>query len=692
MPYTRLHIQEGFYTEDTRADSAGRWINGDHMRFVTDVPEKIGGWLKLTNQQFLGICRGCVTWPTFDNDKYLAFGTNLKLYVIYENIIYDVTPYRTGISAENPFSIMASSTTLNIYYPNHGLSNGDQIWSYNTYVVGGATVSGIYTVTVVDANNFTVTLGSAATSTVNLGGGIVGASINFTLTNPFSTVISTPTITVASPNHGCIPNDFVYFQNASTVAGLDLNGEWQVTAVIDANTFQFTANGNASATVVGGGGTVYYLYEINTGSVDETTGFGYGVGTYGFSTYNTPRPILGPVFSFPRIWSLDIWGNDLVAAPRDGGICYWVAESVTITNRAVPLPGSPATVKTIAVWPEIQILVAFGATGLDGIFDPMLIRWSTLNDPTIWTPDPVTNTAGFITLTYGSQMMQATKMRGQILLSTDQAIYSMYTNLQTTFGFKMNSTVQVMSPNAMVEANGIVFIFGEEQFFIFDGTLRSLKCDIRQEVFYNFNYTQTWKVYGAHNTAFNEIWWWYPSESNTENDTYAIYNYQKAIWYFGTMTRTAFTDTAEVLPNPIAFGSDNYVYIHEAGYNADSEPLLAFLETGDMTIADRNKFVYVKNIIPDLLINNTPIEFSFTASRFPESEVIAYGPYTINPFVPAVPPSPSDPSGTPAIYGTDVIGVRVKSGQISFSYNITALNAQFKGGDIEVLVIPTGTK
>src|SRR5665213_818564 len=98
MPYTRLHIAEGFYTEDTRADSAGRWINGDHMRFVTDVPEKIGGWIKYTNQKFLGICRGLDTWPTFDNDKYFAFGTNLKLYLVYENIIYDITPYRTGES------------------------------------------------------------------------------------------------------------------------------------------------------------------------------------------------------------------------------------------------------------------------------------------------------------------------------------------------------------------------------------------------------------------------------------------------------------------------------------------------------------------------------------------------------------------------------------------------------------------
>lgn len=674
MPYTKLKVKEGFYTEDTRSDSAGRWIDGDHIRFVTDVPEKIGGWLKLTNQKFLGVCRGIDTWPTFDNDKYLAFGTNLKLYLLYQNIIYDITPYRTGASIDNPFSIMQGSNTLSISYPNHGLTTGDQIWFYNTYVVGGSTVFGVYNIVVINSGLFEILLATTATSTAVLVGGIVGATTTFKLTNPFSVTMGSNVVTVVSPNNGITPNDFVYFQNASTVGGLNLNGEWQVSAIIDANTYQFLASGPATSTVSGGGGTVYYLYEINTGVVDESAGYGYGVGTYGYGTFGTARPILGPVAAYPRIWTLDNWGDDLVAAPRDGGICYWTAQQINITNRAVPLPNSPAQVKAIAVWPESQILIAFGATDLTGVYNPMLIRVSDAGNPTVWVPDPVTNTSAFFLITNGQQIMQPVKMRGQILIATDQAIYSMYEDAASLFSFRMNATIQVMSPNAMVEANGLVIIFGEEQFFVYDGTLRPLKCDVRQAVFYNFNYAQTWKVYGSHNTAFNEVWWWYPSQNSMENNVYVVFNYQKNIWYYGTMDRTAFSDTAEVLPNPIATGSDGYLYIHEAGYDADQYPLVAYLESGDVSIAERNRFVYVKNVIPDLLVNNTPILFSMTVRRFPESPPTFVGEFTITPNV------------------TDVIGTRAKGGQVSIRYDITKLGAEFKGGDVELLIIPTGTK
>ena len=156
-----------------------------------------------------------------------------------------------------------------------------------------------------------------------------------------------------------------------------------------------------------------------------------------------------------------------------------------------------------------------------------------------------------------------------------------------------------------------------------------------------------------------------------ENNVYVVFNYQKNIWYYGTMDRTAFSDTAEVLPNPIATGSDGYLYIHEAGYDADQYPLVAYLESGDVSIAERNRFVYVKNVIPDLLVNNTPILFSMTVRRFPESPPTFVGEFTITPNV------------------TDVIGTRAKGGQVSIRYDITKLGAEFKGGDVELLIIPT---
>jgi len=703
MPYGHLLIKEGFYTEDTRSDSAGRWINGDHVRFVTDFPQKIGGWTKLSQQQFLGVCRAMLTWTSLENWKYAALGTNSKLYIFFDGEFIDITPYQTGSFQSNIFSTTITSNVILVTIPAHGLTTSDYVFFSNVTPFAGVTINGIYAVnSVIDANNYTI-IATTATSTVNLQGGLL---INYYtilhLTNPFTTAIGSSIVTVTQTNHGLSVGTFITFTNASAVGGITPNGTFTVLSVIDMNTYTFDSGTIATLTITGGG-TVNYAYQIDAGAVDTSVGLGWGINTYGLNGYGTPRPDRGVIYDYPRIWSLDTWGDDLVASPRDGSIYYWNHQNLPITNIATIIPNAPLQTKTMAVWPEAQILVAFGCTTIEGTYDPMCIRWSSVGDYTQWLPEsfggPASSTAGQIILSNGNEVVAVAKMRGQVLIATDTNLYAMFADVENGFAFKSVAESRVIGPNSMVQANGIVYYMGEEQFYVFDGTLRVIKCDVRQAVFENINLNQFYKVCGALNTAFNEVWWFYPSAISDENDSYVVYNYLKNIWYFGTMDRSAFIDIGEVIPNPMATSPDGYLYAQESGLDADNEPMYLYLESGDMTIAERNKFVYVKNLIPDLVAINKPIQIYVTVRDFPQSSPRLFGPYNINPFTPAVLDQQGDVV-TPAIAATDVIGTRAKGGQISLKYvqndpafpDMQNLNAQFEIGDIEVQFVPTGVK
>ena len=522
------------------------------------------------------------------------------------------------------------------------------------------------------------------------------------MTNPFTTAIGSSIVTVTQTNHGLSVGTFITFTNASAVGGITPNGTFTVLSVIDMNTYTFDSGTIATSTATGGG-TVNYAYQIDAGAVDTSVGLGWGINTYGLNGYGTPRPDRGVIYDYPRIWSLDTWGDDLVASPRDGSIYYWNHQNLPITNIATIIPNAPLQTKTMAVWPEAQILVAFGCTTIEGTYDPMCIRWSSVGDYTQWLPEsfggPASSTAGQIILSNGNEVVAVARMRGQVLIATDTNLYAMFADVENGFAFKSVAESRVIGPNSMVQANGIVYYMGEEQFYVFDGTLRVIKCDVRQAVFENINLNQFYKVCGALNTAFNEVWWFYPSAISDENDSYVVYNYLKNIWYFGTMDRSAFIDIGEVIPNPMATSPDGYLYAQESGLDADNEPMYLYLESGDMTIAERNKFVYVKNLIPDLVAINKPIQIYVTVRDFPQSSPRLFGPYNINPFTPAVLDQQGDVV-TPAIAATDVIGTRAKGGQISLKYvqndpafpDMQNLNAQFEIGDIEVQFVPTGVK
>jgi len=178
-----------------------------------------------------------------------------------------------------------------------------------------------------------------------------------------------------------------------------------------------------------------------------------------------------------------------------------------------------------------------------------------------------------------------------------------------TFGINLISeNITIAGPLAAIAVEDSVFWMGAEEFYVFSGTVSRIPCTVRDFVFGNINDGQLEKVTAGSNTAFSEIWWFYPSAGSDENDRYVIYNYQQKIWYYGELNRTVWLDRG-VEPFPIAGSTGNQLLLHEAGFDDDSTtpptPISAYIESSQIDIADGDNFMFVRRLIPDLTFRNS---------------------------------------------------------------------------------------
>jgi hypothetical protein len=308
-----------------------------------------------------------------------------------------------------------------------------------------------------------------------------------------------------------------------------------------------------------------------------------------------------------RIWSHDNFGEDLLMNVRNGGIYYW-DRTGGLTSRAVSLDSlagsnkAPTIAKQILVSDRDRHVIAFGCDpeGNPGVQDPLIIRFSSQENLTDWETRP-DNTAGELRLGSGSEIITAVETRQQILVFTDDSLYAMqYLGPPFTFGVNhISENVTTMGPLSAVAVEDNVFWMGLNEFYAFGGTVQRIPCSVRDYVFSDFNLLQREKVVAASNTAFSEVWWFYPSSGSETNDRYVVYNYQQQIWYYGTMPRTYWMDRG-IYDNPIAAGPNNYLYIQETGFDADGSAITAYIESSQIDIGDGDQFAFIKRLIPDL--------------------------------------------------------------------------------------------
>jgi len=252
-----------------------------------------------------------------------------------------------------------------------------------------------------------------------------------------------------------------------------------------------------------------------------------------------------------------------------------------------------------------RFVIAFGCNDYgQTTIDPMLIRWSAQDDLYNWTPDP-TNQAGFTRLSHGSEIVTSIQTRQEIVVFTDSSAYSLqYLGPPYVWAPQLlGDNISIISPNAVSQASGIVYWMGVDKFYAYDGRIQTLNCDLRRFIFQDINLDQSAQVFSGTNEGFNEVWWFYCSDGETEVDRYVIYNYFEKIWYYGTMGRTAWLDSG-LQPSPLAATYSYNLVNQEQGLDdketATTVALNAYISSSEFDIGDGHNFGFVWRILPDL--------------------------------------------------------------------------------------------
>ena len=425
--------------------------------------------------------------------------------------------------------------------------------------------------------------------------------------NPFSTTSGSTTVTVTDAAGGYINGDFVTFSGATAVAGLTLNGEYQLSTIgASTTTYEITAASAANATTTGGGAAVVAAYQVNVGTAFAIPLVGWGAGAWGAGTWGIGAASTNQM----RIWSQANFGDDLIFGPNGGQIYIWQA-STSLTTRGVlisSLPGAnsvPTVQNLILISDSSRFVFAFGCNDYGSADqNPMLIRWSDQEDYLEWFPS-ATNQASSLQLSSGSKIVTALQSRQEILVWTDSALYSMqYQGPPAVWGAQLLAdNLSIAGPNACAIASGVTYWMGIDKFYKYDGRTQTLRCDLRQFIFQDINLEQAAQIFASTNEGFNEVWFFYCSANSFTIDRYVTYNYAEDVWAYGTMARTAWLDSA-LRQHPMAATYSYNIVFHEQGTDdnetATTLPINAVIETTEFDIDDGDHFGFVWRIVPDI--------------------------------------------------------------------------------------------
>jgi len=366
----------------------------------------------------------------------MGCGTSAKYYIESGGVYNDITPirqYTYSATLTNPFTTTNGQNTISVSDTDHGAQAGSIVYFTGSSAVGGIPAAEINTrhaiTSITDANTYVITVTSSASSSAT-GGGTVTATyyINGRLlgTDPFATTNGSNVVTVTATGHGGQTGDYVTFSGASTFANVDMNGEFTIT-VIDTNSYTVNASTNASSTTSGGGSAVRATYQITIGPEDQVAQVGFGAGAWGAGKFGGVGTFVPDAL---RLWSAMNFGEDLVFAPRGGGVYYWDATNGLGTRgvsiETLPGASNPPVVQNLVFVSDVyRFVFCLGANDyLSDVQDPMLIRWADQESITDWTPTAV-NQAGSLRLSHGSKIIAAIQTRQEILVWTDTSLYSL---------------------------------------------------------------------------------------------------------------------------------------------------------------------------------------------------------------------------------------------------------------------------
>jgi hypothetical protein len=518
---------------------------------------------------------------------------------------------------------------------------------------------------------FTVTWAatSASAASATPQGGGSGYAVNDTITLAGGTFTQAAVLKVTSASGGAVTG--VSVQTAGSYSVTPSNPVAQAS----------TSGGGSGATfnIVWNVGVVWGLL-LPIGQQDTTFLSGYGSGPYGSGPYGTSQ---GASFqNLCRLWSIDNWGEFMLASPQNLGIYQWEPSTGTST-RASTLLGSPLFSQQILVGLPQQQVISLGAeTG--GSQDPMLVRWSDVGNNNAWVAS-TTNQAGSYRIPRGSKIMAGLASPLVVLIWTNEGLWLMqYQGLPFVYSFtQVGRGCGLVSPKAVAMAPyGAYWMtdFGNGFHSYVGGTVGNLACTVRDKVVGNINIAQINKIFAANNSLFNEVTWFYPSLNSTEIDSYVKYNYAENVWDYGvcgtSFVRTAWEDN-DAYPQPMATDLNSFLYNHEIGSDADGAPMDAFAQTGYMALADGEDLMFVERIIPDFATFTGSVNLSVLSIDFPNSDgasPVTSGPYEITA------------GATP--YQT----VRARGRGLALKIESNVLGGNFRWGAVRARIQPAGKR
>ena len=704
MPLQKLQFRPGVNREGTTLSNEGGWYDCDKIRFRSGYPEKIGGWQRdggvaATTEPvttlvatsgvttaavppdgaYWGIAKAMWNWINLTGYNLLAVGTNLKYYIQNSSggAYNDVTPIR---------------------------------------------------------------------------------STNATVANAFTTTNTSSTVTVNDPGHGAQAGDFVNITSVSgTVNGItaaQLTGEFQIQTVTSNNTYTVIAGGTATSTGTSAV-TATFNYQLTTGNTTFTYGTGWGVGgwggvTTGYSStgWGSPAPAGLGVGVQLRLWSQSNYGEDLVFNPRGSAMYYWANNAnpniydrgqiikagtavATKSGSFTPDATCPSIVNFVLVSDASRFTFAFGCNDPTGVYattaqDPMQVRWSDQNTLATWQP-LITNQAGGVRLSHGSTVVTAIQTRQEILVITDSAIYSFqYLGAPYVWSSQiLGDNISVASPNAISTVNNVTYWMGTDKFYMYSGRVETLPCALRQYIYGNINLQESFQIHSGTNEGYNEIWWFYPSQTGTNADgsngtgtpgspnilidRYVIYNHLERTWYYGTMNGTTVRPRTAWLDSPLrtepmaAIGyvssgayTNGAVVYHETTVdnNETNTPVAidAYVQSSDFDIGDGHNFGFVWRLIPDITFDGSssaaPTAY-FTVR--PRQNPGANYSTSNNPSVES-----AQSYATTTTYNvqqfTQQVFVRIRGRQMAFKISSSDLGTQWQLGAPRIDVRPDGRR
>jgi hypothetical protein len=537
----------------------------------------------------------------------------------------------------------------------------------------------------------------------------------------FDSTTTDDEVTVNLTSHGLSAGDYFKFKSV-TLPGGGVTGYttadfttnvFEVIATPTGNTFTITMPSNESGTGMSAQGSATLNSYITIGPVFQTPAYGWGTDTWSAGAWGEESSVTNVTLD-PGSWSLDNYGQLLVATVRNGATYTWnPATAGALDIRAAIVSGAPTTSLMSLVSDRDRHLFLMGTEttiGSPSTQNKMFIRFSNQEDINVWNPT-ATNTAGTFLLDQGNEIITAVQGKDYVLVLTDQAAYQIqFVGPPFTFSIRqVGSNCGCLGQHAAVFAQGAVFWMGfGGGFFMYDGTVKQLPSLVEDFVFttqgdaLGINYNANQIAYGYHNSLYNEVGWYYAASGSQQINRNVVFNFLEQTWTTGSLARTSYNDaqtfalpyatqfTVNTIPSfptingaTNTYGSSKY-WAHETGVNevdanGVSTAITSYIQSGDYDLdvqqgmaGDGENIMRVSRFIPDFknLSGNAKVTMFFRNYPNQAEQSDSNGPLITGPFT--------------CNSTTTFVSTRVRGRQVSLKIENDAVNQSWRYGTLRL--------